>query len=128
MSELITTGILGKNDIVASCVGEISYNSDWYDYNSKYTQNSNKISIPASIPDKISKKVRELSLLACKVISVEGMARVDFFYEEDSDDLWINEINTLPGFTSQSMYPMLWEASGINLSQLVARLVESAKE
>ena len=56
------------------------------------------------------------------------MARVDFFYEEESGNLWINEINTLPGFTSQSMYPMLWDASGINISQLVARLVESAKE
>ena len=120
--------VLGKKEILSSCVGEVNYNSDWYDYDTKYSQSSSKITIPAEIPNKISRKVRELSLLACKVISVEGIARVDFFYEEESGNLWINEINTLPGFTSQSMYPMLWDASGINISQLVARLVESAKE
>ena len=101
---------------------------DWDGYSAIFNGTSSKITIPALIPNKISEKVKELSLLACKVISVEGMARVDFFYEEESGNLWINEINTLPGFTYQSMYPMLWDASGINISQLVARLVESAKE
>ncbi len=120
--------VLGKKKIISSCVGEVNYNSDWYDYNSKYSATSSKITIPASIPEEISRKVKELALIACKVISVEGMARVDFFYQEDKGNLWINEINTIPGFTSQSMYPMLWQASGINISQLVARLVESAKE
>lgn len=120
--------VLGKKYISASCVGEIDCNSDWYDYDSKYSENSAKIIIPAPIKEHIAKKVRDLSLLACKAIAAEGIARVDFFYEEDKDSILINEINTLPGFTSKSMYPLLWAASGINLSQLVARLVESAKE
>ncbi len=120
--------VLGKKCLTASCVGEIDCNSDWYDYDSKYSQNSARIIIPAPIKEHISKKVRDLSLLACKAISAEGIARVDFFYEEEKDSILINEINTLPGFTSKSMYPLLWDASGINLSQLVARLVESAEE
>ncbi len=120
--------VLGKSNIAASCVGEIKCNADWYDYDSKYSINSAKILIPAPISEQVSKKVRDLSLLACKAISAEGIARVDFFYEEDTGSILINEINTLPGFTPKSMYPMLWAASGINLSQLVARLIESAKE
>ncbi len=120
--------VLGKKSISASCVGEINPNADWYDYDSKYSENSAEIIIPAPIKDHVSKKVQDLSLLACKAISAEGIARVDFFYQEDNDSILINEINTLPGFTSNSMYPLLWAASGINLSQLVARLVETAKE
>ncbi len=120
--------VLGKNKISTSCVGEVRYISDWYDYQTKYSENSSEVLIPAPIPKTVSAKVQELSLIACKAISAEGLARIDFFYEEDKQNLWINEINTLPGFTSKSMFPMLWEASGINLSQLVARLVESATE
>ncbi len=120
--------VLGKKNIAASCVGEVFCKTDWYNYDSKYSGNSAEIIIPAPIEGHIAKKVRDLSLLACNAISAEGIARVDFFYEENKDSLLINEINTLPGFTSKSMYPMLWAASGINLSQLVARLIESAKE
>ncbi len=120
--------VLGKEKIATSCVGEVRYTSDWYDYDAKYSEGSSQIIIPAPISEKISNEVRELSLLACQAIGVEGMARVDFFYEEEKNNLWVNEINTLPGFTSKSMYPMLWEASGINLSELVSRLIESAKE
>jgi D-alanine-D-alanine ligase len=69
-----------------------------------------------------------MALDACRALCVEGMARVDFFYDHTNEQLWINEINTLPGFTSLSMYPMLWNASGINLQQLVAQLVECARE
>ncbi len=121
-------GVLGKQKVSTSFVGEVRYESDWYDYETKYSVLSSKVLIPAPIPDEICKKVQELSLVAFREISAEGIARVDFFYEEDKCKLWINEINTLPGFTSQSMYPMLWEASGVALSQLVARLVESARE
>ena len=70
----------------------------------------------------------KLSLEACSSIVAFGMARVDFFYEEANGQLWINEINTLPGFTSQSMYPMLWDASGVKLEQLVSQLVDIAQE
>ncbi|AAQ00424.1 MULTISPECIES: D-alanine--D-alanine ligase family protein [Prochlorococcus] len=118
--------VIGKKQIKTSCVGEVRYSSDWYDYDSKYSKNSTKTLIPAPIPEKISKEVQSLSILACKAISAEGIARVDFFYDEEKDSLWINEINTMPGFTEQSMYPMLWDASGIDISQLVARLIESA--
>ncbi len=119
--------VLGKSEeLTASCVGEVRYSSDWYDYQTKYSNSTNKVLIPAPIPEEITKKVQALSIIACKAIAVEGFARVDFFYEEAKENLWINEINTIPGFTTQSMYPMLWDASGINLSQLVARLVESA--
>ena len=78
--------------------------------------------------NKLTKKIQGLTLEACKAITAKGMARVDFFYKEETDELWVNEINTLPGFTSKSMYPMLWEAAGISLEQLVAKLVETAKE
>ncbi len=120
--------VLGKKEISTSCIGEVRYNSDWYDYETKYSGESSRVIIPAPISNKLSQEIRKLSLVACKAISVEGIARVDFFYEEKKNCLWINEINTIPGFTSKSMYPMLWEASGLNLSQLVARLVESASE
>ena len=71
---------------------------------------------------------RAQALLACAALAVTGLSRVDFFYEEASDRIWINEINTLPGFTSQSMYPMLWAASGLTLDQLVHQLIQTAGE
>lgn len=121
-------GVLGKGEMSTSTVGEVSFNSDWYDYETKYSEGNSKILIPAAIPKETLNKIQELSLLACKAISVEGFARVDFFFDEKKNQLWINEINTLPGFTKQSMYPLLWEASGINLEELVKLLVETAKE
>jgi D-alanine-D-alanine ligase len=84
--------------------------------------------IPADLPDGVAERVQKQSLEACAALGVIGMARVDFFYDNTSQQLWINEINTLPGFTSQSMYPMLWEASGVTLDQLVHKLVQSAGE
>ena len=72
--------------------------------------------------------MQKLTLQACKAITAQGIARVDFFYNEKEDALWINEINTLPGFTDKSMYPMLWDASGIKINQLVAELVDTAQE
>ena len=71
-------------------------------------------------------RIRQQALQACEAVGVLGMARVDFFYDEAAETIWINEINTLPGFTSQSMYPMLWAASGLTLDQLVHELVETA--
>ncbi len=120
--------VIGTHELVASAVGEVRFSSDWYDYETKYSQNSSQIIIPAPIPDKIRDRVQELTLEACKSIAASGMARVDFFYKEETEELWVNEINTLPGFTPQSMYPMLWEAVGLTLEQLVAKLVETARE
>ena len=76
----------------------------------------------------ISDRARALAIAACRAVAAEGLARVDFFYDRDSGALWLNEINTLPGFTSQSMYPMLWEASGLPLDTLVHELVQLAQE
>ena len=121
-------GVLGKRDLKTSTVGEIRHDSDWYDYETKYFGENTKILIPAPLSEKISNKIRAISLAACKAISAEGIARVDFFYNETQNSLLINEVNTLPGFTSQSMYPMLWEASGLNLEKLVAEIVKIARE
>ncbi len=121
-------GVLGKEKMSTSTVGEVSFDSDWYDYETKYSDSNSKIVIPAAIPKETIKKVQELSVRACKAISAEGLSRVDFFFDEKKNQLWINEINTLPGFTKQSMFPLLWEASGINLDELVKLLVETAKE
>ena len=120
--------VLGKKTMRASTVGEVNHLSDWYDYETKYSQGRSQAIIPAPIPPIITKKIQELSLMACKAINVYGMARVDFFYKEDTSEILINEINTLPGFTAQSMYPLLWKASGLNLEKLVSMLVDTAKE
>lgn len=120
--------VLGKQHLKASVVGEIRFDADWYDYTTKYRDGLSQTLIPAPISDALQAQVQTMALDACRALCVEGMARVDFFYDASNDRLWINEINTLPGFTSLSMYPMLWDASGINLQQLVAQLVECARE
>ena len=118
--------VLGGPTLRASVVGEVRFDADWYDYDTKYTEGRSTTLIPAPLPDDIVKTIRRQSIQACAAVGVTGMARVDFFYEESSGRVWLNEINTLPGFTSQSMYPMLWEASGVTLEQLVHELLESA--
>ena len=120
--------VLGVNELKASEVGEIRFDADWYDYETKYSQDSSQMVIPAPIAYGVRERVQELTLKACKAINANSMARVDFFYKEEDDELWVNEINTLPGFTSQSMYPKLWEASGVTLENLVAKLIEIARE
>jgi len=80
------------------------------------------------VPAGIRERARSRAIVACRAVAAEGLARVDFFYGRESGELWLNEINTLPGFTSQSMYPMLWEASGVPLEELVHQLVELAQE
>ena len=118
--------VLGRNDLRASVVGEVRFEADWYDYETKYTAGSSSTLIPAPLSEAVHQRIRSLATKACSSLNVDGMARVDFFYEEAADRLWINEINTLPGFTSQSMYPMLWEASGLTLEQLLHELIQTA--
>ena len=120
--------VLGRDQLRSSVVGEVRFDADWYDYTTKYTAGLSTTVIPADLPDGVADHVQKQSLEACAALGVIGMARVDFFYDNTSQQLWINEINTLPGFTSQSMYPMLWEASGVTLDQLVHKLVQSAGE
>ncbi|WP_216900973.1 D-alanine--D-alanine ligase family protein [Synechococcus sp. CCY 9618] len=110
----------------ASVLGEIRFDADWYDYTTKYSEGLSQTVIPAAVSDAVSERARAMALAACRAVAAGGLARVDFFYDDAEDSLWLNEINTLPGFTSQSMYPMLWEASGLPLPDLVHQLVQGA--
>lgn len=112
----------------ASVLGEIRFDADWYDYETKYSEGRSHTLIPAPVPEAVAQRARAMAIQACAAANTQGLARVDFFYDEASGELWLNEINTLPGFTSQSMYPMLWQASGVALDALVHELVQSAGE
>jgi len=121
-------GVLGKTKMKSSVVGEVKFQTDWYTYESKYDENLSSTIIPADLNKEIVKKIQKLAIEACKAINAYGLARVDFFYQETTQQIYINEVNTLPGFTKTSMYPMLWEASGLKLEKLVASLIETARE
>ena len=118
--------VLGNDYPKASVVGEITHNSDFYDYQTKYTQGMADLLIPAPLDDKIACKIQDMSIEAFKAVDASGLARVDFFYKEATDEVLINEINTFPGFTATSMYPLLWAASGVSFPQLVDKLIQLA--
>jgi D-alanine-D-alanine ligase len=121
--------VLGYRDLQASAVGEIVPSQDFYDYADKYLLDSAGLVAPADLPAGIADKLREYAVRAFASIGGVGLARVDFFLEGESEDgLSVNEINTLPGFTSISMYPRLWALSGLPLPKLVDRLVQIALE
>ena len=119
----IECGIIGNSILLTSEIGEVIYESDWYDYDSKYRSN-NKIIIPAKIDSKIAKEIKEIAIKSCRALNIFGFARVDFFLEKSSNKIFLNEINTIPGFTKNSMFPILWKASGLKIEQLVAKLVD----
>jgi len=121
-------GVLGKSMMKSSVVGEVKFQTDWYTYESKYDENLSSTIIPANLNIDIVNKIQNLAIKACKAINAYGLARVDFFYQESTQQIYINEVNTLPGFTNTSMYPMLWETSGLKLEKLVASLIETARE
>jgi D-alanine-D-alanine ligase len=118
--------VLGNDNPQASTVGEIAFNSDFYDYETKYTQGQADLSIPANVSSDIISKIQEMAVQAFLAIDAADLARVDFFYIESTGEVLINEINTFPGFTATSMYPQLWEASGISFPELVDRLIQLA--
>ena len=120
-------GVIEDEELKASVVGEVKFESDWYDYETKYSSTNSMVAIPADIPPTISNEIQRQSIEACKAISIKGLARVDFFYVEKTNSIYINEINTMPGFTSKSMFPKLWEKSGISFEDLVSKLVQTAK-
>lgn len=120
--------VLGNDNPKASVVGEITYNSDFYDYETKYSQGKADLFIPAQVPDAIAQQVQEMAVTAFMAVDAAGLARVDFFYAEATGKVLINEINTLPGFTATSMYPQLWEKSGISFPELVNQLIQLALE
>ena len=112
----------------ASVLGEIRFDADWYDYETKYSEGRSHTVIPAPVPEEVQAQARAMAVTACQAVGASGLSRVDFFFSESSAALWLNEINTLPGFTSQSMYPMLWAASGTQLDELLHRLLQDARE
>lgn len=122
-------GVLGNDDPKASVVGEVVACNEFYDYEAKYSgESTSQTIIPADIPEAVSNKIREYAVKAFKTLGCAGLGRVDFFLEKETGGIYINEINTLPGFTSISMYPKLWEASGIPYPDLICKLVELAIE
>lgn len=120
--------VLGNDNPKASVVGEIAYQSDFYDYDTKYSSGKADLAIPAKIPEEIATKIQQMAIQAFAAIDAAGLARVDFFYVADTGKVLINEINTLPGFTATSMYPQLWEKSKISFPELVDRLIQLALE
>ncbi|PSB28767.1 D-alanine--D-alanine ligase family protein [Stenomitos frigidus] len=124
----VECAVLGNDAPQASIVGEITYQSDFYDYETKYTEGKADLIIPAHLPASITTQIQTMATQAFTAIDAAGLARVDFFYVEATGDVFINEINTMPGFTATSMYPQLWAASGIPFPVLVDRLVQLAFE
>jgi D-alanine-D-alanine ligase len=121
----LEVAILGNDDPKASVVGEITYKSDFYDYETKYTEGLAELNIPADIPENLAQECKTLAIQAFRVLDARGLARVDFFYD---GQLYLNEINTMPGFTTTSMYPKLWEATGIGYADLIKHLIQLALE
>ena len=124
----IEVSVLGNEDPQASVCGEILPSREFYSYESKYIDGTSGLIIPAQLPEPVSDQVREYAVRAYQAIDCAGMARADFFVEKDSNRIYLNELNTIPGFTSISMYPKLWQASGLTYGQLVDRLIQLALE
>jgi len=124
----IEVSVLGNDDPIASVPGEIVPCREFYDYRAKYIEGKSELLIPAPLPAETAQRVRELAIKAYLVIDCAGMARVDFLLDRDDGTLYLSEVNTIPGFTPISMYPKLWEASGIPYSELIDRLIELALE
>ncbi len=122
----LEVGILGNDAPEVSVVGEIGADGTFYDYEKKYTDGLVSLLIPANVPERVAGQCRQLALSAFRAIDAAGLARVDFFLHDGA--LYLNEINTMPGFTRTSMYPKLWEASGVPYGDLVTRLVDLALE
>lgn len=124
----VECAVLGNDHPKASVVGEITFQSEFYDYETKYTTGQADLFIPAKLPTEVTQKIQEMSIQAFQAVDAAGLSRVDFFYVESTGEVLINEINTLPGFTATSMYPMLWEASGVSFEALVDKLVQLGLE
>lgn len=124
----IEVAMLGNDQPLASVPGEIQPGSDFYDFQDKYIGNTAKTFIPARLPDKLLEEVRRSAITVYKALGCKGMSRVDFFVNEKTGSIVLNEINTIPGFTDISMYPQLFEASGIAFSELIDRLLQYALE
>ncbi len=120
-------GILKTDELFISDIGEILSLNEYYDYEAKYESKESVIEIPAQIPLRVKKEIQDLSKKIFLSTKCENLARIDFFYEEKTGKLYYNEINTLPGFTSISMYPKLMEYGGISYKELISKLIENAR-
>jgi len=120
--------VLGNDEPIASVVGEIVASNEFYDYNAKYINSKSQVVIPADIPQHVAQEIRRYAIEAFLALDLSGLSRVDFFIEKETGKIYINEVNTLPGFTQISMYPKLWEASGLPYAELLDRLIELALE
>ena len=124
----VECAVLGNRDPRAAAVGEIRPTVEYYDFDAKYNDNSTELIIPAQLPQDTIEKIREYSVRAFKALDGQGLSRVDFFVKHSDGSIILNEINTLPGFTKISMYPKLWNESGIGYSELLDKLIELAEE
>ena len=124
----IECSVLGNDDPIASLPGEIVVNRDFYSYDAKYLDaHGSRLEIPANLPAKVIKQIRQTAIRVYKVLCCQGMGRIDFFVQANGRVL-VNEINTIPGFTKISMYPKMWEASGIPYAKLIDRLISLARQ
>lgn len=124
----IECAVLGNDDPIASVPGEVRPSNEFYDYAAKYIDGRSELLIPAPLPPAVTARVQELAVAAFRAVDGAGLARVDFLLSDSTGDLYIAELNTLPGFTAISMYPKLWEASGLPYGELLDRLINLAME
>jgi D-alanine-D-alanine ligase len=124
----IEVSVLGNHEPIASVPGEIVPHREFYDYAAKYLEEGTQLVIPAELKPAQVQKIQSTAVKAFQVLELSGMARVDFFVEKEGKKMFLNEVNTIPGFTSISMYPKLWEASGISFRELIDKLIELALE
>ena len=124
----VEVSVLGNDEPIVSGVGEIVPANEFYDYAAKYLTDDSKLLIPAPVSPAIVAEVQAMALKAFRTVDGSGLARVDFLLDNASQTLYLNEINTMPGFTRHSMYPKLWEATGVSYPELVDRLLALALE
>jgi D-alanine-D-alanine ligase len=123
----VECAVLGNDNPEASPLGEISYTREFYDYEAKYLDDSTELIVPAIVPDETARRIQELAVQGYRSIDCAGMGRMDFFLTPD-DRILIEEVNTLPGFTPTSMYPLLWQEAGLSYADLIGRLADLALE
>lgn len=120
----VECAVLGNDEVKASCVGEVLSAEEFYSFDAKYKNIKSMTNIPAEIDEELSDTIKNMAIKAFKVVDGKGLARVDFFIEKDTNDVYINEINTMPGFTTISMYPKLFDHEGITYSDLLDKLID----
>jgi D-alanine-D-alanine ligase len=124
----IECAVLGNDEPQASVLGEVIPSREFYDYEAKYLDDASQTIVPADVPDSQAREVQRLAVAAFRAVDGAGMARVDFFIDRESGRIYLNEVNTIPGFTTISMYPKMWEASGLPYAALIDRLITLALE